>query len=157
MLTIAGVAAVAGLWVGQMVDGHVHKAPHGGVVVHAGPYHLEVVVLDREIEVWVLDRAERPATLPGGATVAVALRAGDQSGPARQVCGAKRTVDASVPQLVFRQRAKARFTAPLVLGGAVGKGVWGCVQVRVGSKVHVAPFKWTLLDATHRINDGLKL
>jgi hypothetical protein len=41
---LSAVVLALGIWGGQLVDGHVHKAPHGGVLAHCGPYLVEVVV-----------------------------------------------------------------------------------------------------------------
>ena len=37
---------------------HEHKAPHGGTVNTVGKYHVELVVTDNELRIYVLDNAE---------------------------------------------------------------------------------------------------
>jgi hypothetical protein len=41
---------------------HAHQAPHGGLVQTAGKYHVELVAKDAELNVYLLDHAEK--TLP---------------------------------------------------------------------------------------------
>jgi hypothetical protein len=41
---LSAVVMALGIWGGQLVDGHVHRAPHGGVLAHCGSYLVEVVV-----------------------------------------------------------------------------------------------------------------
>jgi hypothetical protein len=84
---LSTIAIVLGFWSGQLVDGHVHRAPHGGVLAHCGPYLVEVVVRrtgdvteklpvsavlgqtpavvpDTEVDVWLLTERET-AVNPG--------------------------------------------------------------------------------------------
>ncbi|SFW13116.1 hypothetical protein [Nitrosovibrio sp. Nv17] len=42
------------------------QAPHGGQMRMAGPYHLELVVKDKEIVVYVTDHAETAISTAGG-------------------------------------------------------------------------------------------
>src|SRR4051794_8253257 len=65
--------AAALLFAGQLVDGHVHTPPHGGVIAHAGPYHLETVVGPGFVDVWVLDGRLRVVP-PGGHSLAATVR-----------------------------------------------------------------------------------
>jgi hypothetical protein len=53
-----GFLSVLRLFCGVMVDGHVHVAPHGGVIAHAGGagHHLEMVVDEKGIDLWLLDQ-----------------------------------------------------------------------------------------------------
>jgi hypothetical protein len=122
------------LWVGQMVDGHVHVAPHGGTISHAGPYHLEVVVDEKGVDLWVLDRHMKPVAAAGHS---VRLTAMPRGGPAQRLVLSpsgdrwQAAADlASFPALEFK------------------------VQVRWGRKTAHASFRWTLLDRRDRIQDG---
>jgi hypothetical protein len=52
------------LFAAQMVDGHLHKAPHNGVIVHCGPYLLETVIRDYHVvNTWVMNEKERPVAV----------------------------------------------------------------------------------------------
>ena len=44
---------------------HQHRAPHGGQVVTAGTYHLELVVQEHQtIQVYLYDEHQKPVTVP---------------------------------------------------------------------------------------------
>lgn len=42
-----------------------HASPHGGQVRMAGPYHLELVVTEQDIRVYVTDHADEPQDVSG--------------------------------------------------------------------------------------------
>ncbi len=62
VVLIAAALARAGWADEHGKKGHAHKAPHGGIVQTVGRYHLELVVKDTEINVYLLDDKEN--TLP---------------------------------------------------------------------------------------------
>src|SRR5262245_35170479 len=66
-------ALLLSLWLGPMVDGHVHKAPHGGVIAHAGPYHVEMFVSEDAIRVWILDDKEKVVPPPAGSALTLTV------------------------------------------------------------------------------------
>ena len=45
---------------GHEADDHHHEAPHGGVMVAAGDYHLEAVSSKMGIVLYLSDAAEKP-------------------------------------------------------------------------------------------------
>lgn len=46
---------------GQHQDDHAHAAPHGGKMISAGTYHLEVVVKDQKmVQIFVYDNNSKP-------------------------------------------------------------------------------------------------
>ena len=47
------------------------NAPHGGQMRMAGPYHLEIVVKDKEVVLYVTDHAARKINIDGGISKAI--------------------------------------------------------------------------------------
>jgi hypothetical protein len=62
-----GIATLASLFlVAVPVLAHdVVKGPNGGRVVDAAPHHVELVVKDRSVTVFVTDSADKPISLAG--------------------------------------------------------------------------------------------
>src|SRR2546421_12065723 len=126
--------AVSFLLAGQLVDGHVHLAPHGGVILHAGPYHLETVIDEAWIDVWVLDKRMRPVA-PAGHTLAATVRPTERP-----------------PQTVTFAAQGDHFRAALDLVGLPTLAV----EMRLDTGKHAparASFRWTALDARQRLED----
>lgn len=134
MLALLVCQAVV-LWMGQKVDGHVHAPPHGGTIAHAGPYHLELLVEESWIEVWVLD-ARLKTVPPKDLSLRVTLEPKDRE---KQVLTLAPTGDR------FRAAAKLEGFPDLVATAelATAKGIVRGV------------FRWTLLDARHRMDDSM--
>jgi hypothetical protein len=130
------------LLAGPLVDGHVHKAAHAGVIVHAGPYHLEVVVKDRVTEVWLLDQRERVVRPPEGSSVTLVVTV-PQTGPV-----------GSEPRALAGLAKHDHFELSLALGSVITTGFTGRISLRLGSKTHEARLRWTPLDAKHRLDDS---
>ena len=139
VLCLSGVqpgTALAGLllWMGQLVDGHLHVAPHGGTIAHAGRYHLEFRIDERAVDVWIFDARMRPlapgarwlrmvATRRQGTTQTIVLApAGDHLHGVADFVG--------LPDVLVR------------------------LELRSGRRFARAVFKWTQLDRTDRIQDG---
>lgn len=131
MLTTLAVL-LAG-WAGPMVDGHVHKAPHSGVIAHAGPYHIEVVITDTAMRIWLLDQKEQTVPPPAGSTIQV-------------------KADRGFRELVLRP-AGERYEAPFDLQRVLATGFLGRVELRLGSEKIRSEFRWSTLDARHRLDD----
>lgn len=55
----------------QHGESHAHKAPHGGTVVTAGNYHIEMVAQGDKITFYLLDGAEK--TIPNKGVTGVAM------------------------------------------------------------------------------------
>jgi hypothetical protein len=126
------------LLAGQLVDGHLHLAPHGGVISHAGPYHLETVVDEGWIAVWLLDRRMRPVA-PGTHTLAATIRLSQRP-----------------PQTVAFGARGDHFRAEVDLAGLPTLAV----EMRLDASKHArarASFRWTALDARQRLLDGVDL
>jgi hypothetical protein len=135
---MSSLLALAALLAGQLVDGHVHVAPHGGVIAHAGPYHIETVVEEDWMAVWLLDKRMRPVA-PAGHTLGATLR---------------RTEDA--PETVTFAAQGDHFRAAVDLAGLPPLAV----EMRLDSGKHGharASFRWTALDARQRLEDGVDL
>lgn len=47
------------------------SAPHGGQMRMAGPYHLEIITKDKEIELYVTDHANTKVNIDGGISKAI--------------------------------------------------------------------------------------
>ncbi len=126
---------------GQMVDGHVYKANHGGVIAHLDRKHVvEVIVGEGLVTVWLLDEKEKvipPKSIRG--QVRVVLE--------KSVDGKKRTQTVVLQQVVDRLegRASVRETDT----------VTGTLELRLKGRITKAVFHWTPLDARKRLDDRL--
>jgi hypothetical protein len=137
------------LWSGPLIDGHVHKAAHGGVIAHAGPYHLELVLADEAVEMWVLDQDERVVRLPADARLSLTFeRPGQKLPPGYKVPGPK-VLPLSLSRDHFRARPLSDFRNP---GRVLVR-----VELHIGGKVHRAEIDCGPLDFKHRLYDGLDL
>jgi hypothetical protein len=125
------------LMAGQLVDGHVHAAPHGGVIAHAGPYHLESVVDEKRIEVWLLDQNMKPVPAAGH-RLAATLRFVQPDRAAR-----------SVPFTVEGDH----FAAPVDLTGLPSMNVE--MRLDPGKKLARAAFRWQAIDSRQRLEDSV--
>jgi hypothetical protein len=131
-----GSMPLGGAWGGPLVRGHVHKAPHGGVIAHVGDDHVELVVSDGLITVWLTDRAEKVIP-PGGEEVRVAFKVKE-----------KPAVTITLHPKGDRREAKAQVEAGDVIAGRV--------EVRRDKKVLTTSFQWSPLDARQRLNDQVE-
>src|SRR5262245_803536 len=52
---------------------HDPKPQHGGKIVVAGNYHVEMVAKDRQIHVYLLDHSDKPVTAKGRKGVAILM------------------------------------------------------------------------------------
>lgn len=132
---LMGFVAMLAIWAGPLVDGHVHKASHSGVIAHAGPYHLEVVVRDHVIQAWLLDGRERALSIPADSSLSMNL-------------------DPPLPlkKKEFR-RFKDRFETPLDFDPSKGFSA-RAVLVIAGRKFDIA-FRVSPLDLRDRLDDTL--
>jgi len=134
MTTVVALVGLALLWSGPKVDGHIHKAPHGGVIVHvAGLRHLELVVADGMMRVWVLDERERVMPPKAGSTVTVNTDFGATSAPNLL------RLELVGDHYEVRFRTDHGFTAR--------------VAATVAGRQVEAVLRWTMLDARDRLND----
>jgi hypothetical protein len=130
--------AAALLFAGQLVDGHVHKPPHGGVIAHAGPYHVETVVSQGFVDVWLLDKALKVVP-PAGHSLAATVRPGEDA-----------------PQRLTFAPHDDHFRAAVDLSAVPAMAVE--VRVDAGRRAAArASFRWTALDARQRLDDSLDL
>lgn len=77
---------------------HDPKPQHGGRIVVAGNYHVELVAKDRQIHVYLLDHSDKPVTAKGrkgvailvvdGKSTRIPLEAGDGSRLSGEAAGA---------------------------------------------------------------------
>ena len=72
-ITLINVALFFQSQVHAHTDAHLDtvNAPHGGQLRMAGPYHLELVVKDREIALYVMDHANGKINADGGVSKAI--------------------------------------------------------------------------------------
>jgi hypothetical protein len=61
---LASVSFFAGAHTEEFFDSR--ESPHGGQMRMTGPYHLELVVKDNEIGVYVMDHADKELSVNGG-------------------------------------------------------------------------------------------
>lgn len=138
-MAIAGlvVTALAGWWAGQLVDGHVHRAPNGGVIAHLGDQHVEVVVSDGKLQLWLTDREEKVIP-PAGHAVKVILK----------VTGRGQELTLILTPAGNHLQAGAPVEA--------GDTIAARVEVRASRKVMRTTFRWTPLDARQRLDDSFE-
>jgi hypothetical protein len=135
------------LWAGQLVDGHVHAAPHGGKIVHLGAQHLELRVGEKQIEAWILDHKLRtvlPREMPGGALKLTLVPQGDKLSKTEKA--------ARKPQTVAMTPEDDHFRAAVDLLGLPQLTVTAELE-SAGRTTVRKTFTWTPLDARDRLND----
>jgi hypothetical protein len=71
MKTFRYCVLAAGLFAAFPTFAHESKGPHGGRVVDAGNYHVEMVVTDSGIDLYVTDGAEKPVATMDMKAVAI--------------------------------------------------------------------------------------
>jgi hypothetical protein len=137
---MTALLALLAVWAGALVDGHVHKAPHSGVIAHAGPYHLELVVKDHLVQVWLLDGQERTVPPPPGSSLSLVI----DHPLERPIKGTRR---------VALQRATDHFECPFRMDPMAG--FTADAQLTVRRQRLRARFVVTLLDFRDRLDDTL--
>lgn len=125
---------------GQMVDGHVHKAHHGGVIAHFDRKHVEVVVGEGLVTVWLLNEKERVIPPKG-------IRGQVRLVLEKSVDGGTKT------QTVVLQKVADHLEASADVQEA--DTVTGTLEFRLKGRVTKAAFRWTPLDARKRLDDSL--
>ena len=55
---------------------HDHEPKHGGILVHSGDYHLELVAEDGALRLYVTDEHGKPETIAGAKATATVLSDG---------------------------------------------------------------------------------
>jgi hypothetical protein len=129
------VLAVA-FWAGQLVDGHVHKTPHAGVLAHCGAHLLETAVYPDRIDVWLLNEKEQTQE-PRGKQLAMVVE-GPQL-PRRRILLKPRGDH-------FRETFDVNHPTQLSMK----------VELRDGARVCRASIGWTQLDARDRLDDQME-
>jgi|SRR6185436_1366282 len=121
-------------WGGELVDGHVHVAPHGGKIAHLGALHLEMRVEESRVRIWLLDR-QMKTVAPKGQSLQVTISPKDRS----------KQVLSLVPE-------GDHFAAPADLVGLPTLQVTAALKAK-GKRAQTT-FRWTILDARERIDDS---
>lgn len=128
---------------GQMVDGHVFKAHHGGVIARLDRKHVvEVVVGEGQVTVWLLNKKEKvipPKSIRG--QVRLVLE--------KSVDGKRSTQTVVLQQVADRLEGSASVQETDTLTGTI--------ELRLKRRVTRAVFRWTPLDARKRLDDSLDL
>jgi hypothetical protein len=132
---IPGLLLAAMLWAGQLVDGHVHKRPHGGALAHCGAYLLEVGVYPDRIDVWLLDEKEATQE-PRGKDLTLSVE-----GPQL----AKRRLTLKPRGDHFRETLSVGHPSELHIKAELRDGPRQCRSTLV----------WTQLDARDRLDDSV--
>jgi hypothetical protein len=68
---LASAALFAAAMIASPAAAHDPKPQHGGKIVVAGTYHVELVAKDRAVHVYLLDHADKPVTAKGRKGVAI--------------------------------------------------------------------------------------
>jgi hypothetical protein len=138
----AAIVALS-VWSGQLVDGHVHRAPHSGVIAHAGAYHLELVLAEDGEQLWVLDESEQVVRPPAGARLSLTF---EQLEP-------KPDRDAPAAKPLHLMPADDHFERLSARGRAPSTRTLVRAELLMGGKTLRALFVYTLLDYRHRLWD----
>jgi hypothetical protein len=123
-------------WGGELVDGHVHVAPHGGKIAHLGALHLELKVDEHQIRVWLLDQKLKPVPVEGR-TLLVTL-----------------TPKEGKPQTPALTREGDHLRAAVSLPGLPELAI--TAELKSGRRSDKAVFRWSVLDARERIDDSVE-
>jgi len=134
---VGALLVLVSFWAGELVDGHVHVAPHGGKIAHLGALHLEMRVDEHEIQVWLLD--QKMKTVP----------------PKGRVLEMVVTPKGRPRQVLRLVPAADHFSAVVALEGLPELQV--TAALRNGARTDRAAFRWTILDARHRLDDSLEM
>ena len=67
------LGALAACIAGGPAFAHDPKPQHGGKIVVAGNYHVEMVAKDRQIHIYLLDHSDKPVTTKGRKGVAILM------------------------------------------------------------------------------------
>jgi hypothetical protein len=118
-----------------LVDGHVHKTPHGGVLAHCGGFLLETGVYPDRIDVWVLNEKEQTLE-PRGKQLIVTVE-----GPQL----ARRRLALQPRGDHFRETFDVNHPVQLTIKA----------ELRDGSRTCRASYGWTQLDARDRLDDRI--
>jgi hypothetical protein len=142
------IAAAFLVWSGPVVDGHVHRAAHGGVMAHAGPYHFELVLADDAVQLWVLDRDERTVRLPADARLSLTIeRPGLKLPPGYKV-------RPEAPARLERAASGDHFRAPPQAHLRNPARVLVKAELTMAGKTYRAELPCEPLDFKHRLYDG---
>jgi hypothetical protein len=132
---VAGILLMLLSWVGgELVDGHVHVAPHGGKIAHLGALHLEMRVEESRVRIWLLDQ-QLKAVPPKSLSLQVTISPKDRP----------KQVLSLVPE-------GDHFAARAELVGLPTLQVTAALTTR-GKRAQTS-FRWTILDARERIDDS---
>ena len=135
-----------------MVDGHVHKAPHSGVIAHVGPYHIELVARDATIEVWLLDQNERLVLPPENSRVFLKMNR-PIKGPIRFKVGGELLPAPAGADEVLLVPVGERYESAFDLERVITTGFKARAELRLATRTLPTEFEWTPLDARHRLDD----
>ena len=69
-------ASLAFLLPAQPASAHDPKPRHGGAIVVAGNYHVELVVKDGQVDVYLVGHDDKPVTVAGRKGVAILMAGG---------------------------------------------------------------------------------
>jgi hypothetical protein len=72
------LAASLAILLPARASAHAPKPRHGGAIVLAGSYHVELVIKDGQVDIYLTDHNDKPVAATGRKGVAI-LTAGDKS------------------------------------------------------------------------------
>ena len=123
------LALAAALLVALPADAHGPQSRFGGRIVNAGPYHAELVVKDRAIEIFLLGHDDKPVDPKGFKGVAILNLEGKVeritlapsekealSGTAATALPANPKGAVSSPRLMARRQRRSSTDAPVAAG-----------------------------------------
>jgi hypothetical protein len=87
------------------------KGPHGGQVVEAGSYHVELVAKDNTVDVFLTGADDKPVSAAGFKGTAILVVGGKAQRIVLEAAGAKLTGKAGVP-LPAQPKGAVQLTAP---------------------------------------------
>lgn len=75
-LGLAAIVVASGLAIAHDEHAHDHDPKHGGILVHSGDHHLELVAEDGALRLYVTDEHGKPETIEGAKATATVLSDG---------------------------------------------------------------------------------
>ena len=102
----------ASLLISAAAFAHEAKGPNGGRMVDAGPNHVEMVIKDRSVVVFVTDSADKPVTTAGYKGVAILTVSGKPQRIALEPQDGARLAGTAAVPLPLNARGVVQVTGP---------------------------------------------
>ena len=118
-MNLKSLFLAAGLVTASPVLAHEATGPHGGRIVEAGEYHVELVVGPAEVAVFLTDNSEKPVTTAGFKGTAILIAEGKAQRIALEPGQSNQLTGKSTVSLPADVKGAVQLTAP---GGKTAQG-----------------------------------